>query len=72
MLRKRRNLNEQQKSVLERSLAISWYPNETTLNLLAMQTGLEIAAVSKWLKNKRRLAQRGEYKGTLCEYVANS
>ena len=54
VLRKFFILNKHQKSVLERSYAVCYYPSKTTRKYLANQTGLKESVVSNWFSGKRR------------------
>ena len=62
----RRTLNERQKSLLETSFAFSSFPNKTTLNELALQTGLSERTVAQWFGSARHLARQGKCEGTRC------
>ena len=46
-------LNEHQISILQKSLAVHRYPNETSLKELAQQTGLHEVQVLQWLGQNR-------------------
>ena len=46
-------LNKHQKSVLEASFMVQFFPNKTTLNRLALQTGLDVQQVYRWFNSKR-------------------
>ena len=61
-----------QTSILERSFAVLRYPNKTTLNQLALQTGLREKQVVAWFARKRRTKIEKKCKGKLLfiEYYA--
>ena len=52
-------INEQQRSVLEACFRDQFFPNKTTLEQLALQTGLKERQLSKWFTNRKcRLRQK--------------
>ena len=55
-------MNEHQKSLLERSFAVTYFPSKNTLKELALQTGLNEAKISRWFA-KKRIAKRSSEGG---------
>ena len=50
---KRKNFNKHQRSLLEASFRVQFFPNKTMLKELALQSGLEEKSVLRWFKSKR-------------------
>ena len=58
VLRKVLKLNENQTSILEKSLAVSCYPNKTTIKALALQTGLRKEKLHSYFTYRRKTIGR--------------
>ena len=54
LLRNQSKMNEYQKTVLERSFAVQFYLNKTSLKELVLKTGLKESQVQHWFENSRR------------------
>ena len=57
-LRKATRLNNNQKSVLERTFTADSYPNQASLEELALQTCLNKGKVSQWFITRRMAAKK--------------
>ena len=63
-------MNEHQRSLLERSFAVSYFPKKNTLKELALQTGLNEAKIYHWFANKR-VAERSRGGGKPLSFCIN-
>ena len=64
-LKTRFELNPNQKSLLEKSFKVQFFPNKTTLKELVTQTGLSEKYVSLWFGHRRFKTRKGTCEGTL-------
>ena len=53
-------INKHQRSVLEASFRVQFFPNKTTLEQLALQTGLNEIKVSNWFAYRRLKTRQGK------------
>ena len=58
VFRKVMRLNKHQRSVLERLFTVHNYPNGTTLEELALQTGLHKGKLYQWFNNRRQTEKK--------------
>ena len=53
-------INKHQRSVLEAAFTVQFFPNKTSLEQLALQTGLNAIKVAKWFAFRRLKTRQGK------------